>query len=337
VTHRAADADASEVIERLFPGCSFTIEPLSGGITNANFKVRLSEGHRTPAQDVVVRIPGKDTHFLGIDRRAEAAANVIAARVGVAPELLAVDPTTGGIVTRYIEGRPVPMEELRTEPMLRAVVSALGRVHRAGKVDTQFDHFSIIRGYHELAGRHGVTEPFDYHEAAQVLSLVESVRPFQPSVLGHNDLLNANFLYDGSVRILDWEYAGISDPFFDLANLSVNNALGHDHDELLLSHYLGSVDARALAMLRLMKLVSELREAMWGVVQMAISALDVDFSAYARERGERFFCLVDELNPGHLASLALAAPSSERRSPATCRTYRHSDFADSSHELPRRE
>ncbi len=308
--HRTAEEDASAVVERLFPDRTFTIEPLSGGITNANFKVRLSAGDGTPSQDVVVRIPGKDTHLLGIDRRAEAAANLVAARIGVAPELLGVDPATGGIVTRYIEGRPVPMEELGTEPMLRAVVTALGRVHRAGKVHAQFDHFSIIRGYHELADRHGVTEPFDYREAARVLSLVESVRPFHPSVLGHNDLLNANFLYDGSLRILDWEYAGIADPFFDLANLSVNNALGHDRDESLLSHYLGSFDEHTLAALRLMKLVSELREAMWGVVQVAISELDVDFAAYARERGERFFCLVDELNPGRLANQALAGQSS---------------------------
>jgi thiamine kinase-like enzyme len=274
---------------------------LSGGITNANFRVRFSTCDVAPSLDVVVRIPGKHTHLLGINRSAEAAANLIAARIGVAPELVGVDPMTGGVVTRYIEGRPVSIDELRTEPMLRAVVNALRQVHRAGAVDVQFHHFSIIRGYHELAARYAVIEPFDYEEAARIIALVESVRPFRPSVLGHNDLLNANFLYDGAIRILDWEYAGTADPFFDLANLSVNNALGHDRDEALLSHYLGCVDVQSLAALRLMKLVSELREAMWAVVQIAISELDVDFHAYARERSERFFALVDEIDPGRLA------------------------------------
>ncbi len=304
MTPQTLEAEVSAVVERLFPDRTFTIEPLSGGITNANFKVHLSAENGEPPQDVVVRIPGKDTDLLGIDRRAEAAANQVAARAGVAPELLGFDPVTGGIITRYIEGRPVSMEELASEPMLKEVVTALARVHRSGQVNARFDHFSIIRRYHELAQRHGIAEPFDYHEAESILCLVQSVRPFRPSVLGHNDLLNANFLHDGTVRILDWEYAGIADPFFDLANLSVNNGLGHDRDESLLSYYQGSSSEETLALLRLMKLVSELREAMWGVVQTAISALDVDFVAYARERGERFFCLVDELGPARLVNQA---------------------------------
>lgn len=301
---------AAAAVGHLFPGRSFTVEPLSGGITNANFKVCLAATDQACPQTVVVRIPGKDTHLLGIDRRAEVAANVLAARVGVAPEVVGVDPATGGIVTRYVDGRPVPSEELACEPMLGEVVGALRRVHRAGAVGATFDHFSVVRSYHEIAGQRGVVEPFDYAEATGVLSLVESVRPFEAAVLGHNDLLNANFLHDGSLEILDWEYAGLGDPFFDLANLSVNNDLGHDRDESLLAHYFGSPSARALATLRLMKLVSELREAMWGVVQAAISELEVDFLAYAREHGERFFSLADELEPGRLARLARLGPSS---------------------------
>lgn len=304
MTPQTVPAVVSAVVERLFPDRSYTIEFLAGGITNANFKVQLGAVGETPALDVVVRIPGKDTHLLGIDRRAEISANLVAARIGVAPDLIGVDPATGGIVTRYVDGRPVSMQELATEPMLREVVTALGRVHRAGIVEATFDHFSVVRSYHALARRRGVAEPFDYREADRVLSLVESVRPFQPSVLGHNDLLNANFIYDGSLRILDWEYAGSADPFFDLANLSVNNELGHDRDESLLWHYFGSADTCALAILRLMKLVSELREAMWAVVQLAISELEVDFVGYARERAERFFRLVEELDLGHLAQQA---------------------------------
>ena len=294
----------AEVVGRLFPGRPFTVEQLGGGITNANFKVRLGREGPGGAEDVVVRIPGKDTHLLGIDRSAEAAANRLAALAGVAPELLGVDPATGGVVTRFIEGRTVSMEELASEPMLGEAVATLSRVHRAGTLDTRFDHFSVIRSYHDLAQRHAVAEPFDYAEAESLLSLVESVRPFQPSVLGHNDLLNANFLYDGSLRILDWEYAGMADPLFDLANLSVNNELGHERDESLLAHYFGAPEEAALAALRLMKLVSELREAMWGVVQVAISELDIDFVAYARERGERLARLADELQPGKLAQQA---------------------------------
>jgi thiamine kinase-like enzyme len=279
----------AEVLERLWPGRAATVESLSGGITNANFKVDLG------SEQVVVRVPGRNTELLGIDRRAEVAANRTAAAIGVAPEIVAVDDLTGCIVTRFVAGRPIPMAELSSEPTLGEVIATLLRVHGAGTVAITFDHFAVIRSYHHAARHRGVSEPFDYREASAVLDRIEAARPFRPRVLGHNDLLNANLLHDGAVRILDWEYAGMADPYFDLANFSVNNELGADADASVLEHYFGSVDDSKLATLRLMKLVSELREAMWGVIQVAISELDVDFVGYATERGERFEALLETI------------------------------------------
>ena len=74
-----------EVVERLWPGWTASIERLSGGITNANYKVDVD------GEQVVIRVPGKKTDLLGIDRTAEVAANRIAATIGVAPEVLSVD------------------------------------------------------------------------------------------------------------------------------------------------------------------------------------------------------------------------------------------------------
>jgi thiamine kinase-like enzyme len=97
----------------------------------------------------------------------------------------------------------------------------------------------------------------------------------------HNDLLNANFLDDGDIRIVDWEYAGMGDRFFDLANFSVNHDFDLDTDRRLLSAYFGSDKANDLAALRLMRFMSDFREAMWGVLQSGISELDFDFTGYA--------------------------------------------------------
>jgi thiamine kinase-like enzyme len=290
----------TEVVERLWPGRTATVESLSGGITNANFKVDLGP------EQVVVRVPGRNTELLGIDRVAEVAANRIAAAIGVAPEIVAVDADSGCIVTRFVEGRPIPMAELATEPTLGRVIATLVRVHRAGSVAVDFDHFGVIRSYHDEVARRGASEPFDYENASTVLARIEAARPFRAQVLGHNDLLNGNFLDDGSIRILDWEYAGMADPYFDLANFSVNNELGTELDEAVLQHYFGSLDASKLATLALMKLVSELREAMWGVVQLAISELEVDFAGYATDRSDRFQALLATMDLGRM--LDLAAP-----------------------------
>lgn len=213
---------------------------------------------------------------------------------------MALDDATGCIVTRFLDGRPIPMSELATEPTLGAVMATLRRVHACGTVAVNFDHFQVIGCYHDEARRRGISEPFDYAKASDVLASIEATRPFRPLVLGHNDLLNANFLDDGSIRLLDWEYAGMADPYFDLANFSVNNELGSECDEPILEHYFGVVDSSKLAVLALMKLVSEMREAMWGVVQLAISELDVDFLTYATERGQRFEGLLATMDLRHL-------------------------------------
>jgi thiamine kinase-like enzyme len=104
----------------------------------------------------------------------------------------------------------------------------------------------------------------------------------------HNDLLNANFIDDGArIRIVDWEYAGMGDPFFDLGNFSINHELTPDEDAILLAAYDGDVRPARLARLTLMRVVSDFREAMWGVLQQGISTLDVDFVAYANDHFDR--------------------------------------------------
>ena len=98
----------------------------------------------------------------------------------------------------------------------------------------------------------------------------------------HNDLLNANFLLDGDhVWIVDYEYGGMGDLFFDLGNLSINNGLSAEAQELLLRLYFGTINDAHRARLQLMRIMSDFREAMWGVVQTSVSELDFDFPGYA--------------------------------------------------------
>jgi aminoglycoside phosphotransferase (APT) family kinase protein len=274
-----------ELAARLWPGRVRSIEILAHGITNSNFVVDLGD------ERVVVRVPGNDTHLLGIDRSSEVVAGGLAAAVGVGPEVLVTDDATGCIVFRFIDGRPISTTELAEEPMLSLFAETLLLVHHAGTTPTVWNPYEVIRDHRDVAVARGVEAPFDTSFALGVLERVERARAFRPTVLGHNDLLNANFMFDDRLRIVDWEYAGMSDPFFDLANASVNNGFPEDAEITLLRHYVGDVSDPVVSTLHVMKIVSELREAMWGVVQMAISSLDVDFTQYARERGEHALAL----------------------------------------------
>jgi thiamine kinase-like enzyme len=151
-------------------------------------------------------------------------------------------------------------------------------------IPSTFDPFRVVRTYREVAASRGVQAPAAYDEAIEAADRIRSAFDAAPIpvVPCHNDLLNANFLVrDGRVLIVDYEYAGMGDPFFDLANLSVNNGISEDAQAALLELYFGEVTTACAARLALMRVMSDLREAMWGVVQQAISTLDVDYVAYA--------------------------------------------------------
>jgi thiamine kinase-like enzyme len=260
-------------------------EPLEGGITNRNFRVRIG------GADVVVRLPGKDTELLGIDRDAERQATDAAARAGVGPEVVAFLTAPPCLVTRFLPGRPVTDAELREPALIEQTAAALRAFHAGAPLPSRFDAFAIVDAYHATAAAHGARIPAAFAELIAGAHAVRAVLtgPEHAPVPCHNDLLTANFLHDGErVRIVDWEYAGMGDRYFDLGNLSVNNGFAEADDERLLAAYWSEpCTPRRFASLRLMRIMSDFREGMWGVVQTAISALDFDFAAYADEHLSR--------------------------------------------------
>lgn len=79
----------------------------------------------------------------------------------------------------------------------------------------------------------------------------------------------------------------MGDRFFDLANFSVNHEFGVEDDGRLVAAYFGVEREADLASVRLMRFMSDFREAMWGVLQSGISELDFDFNAYAGKHFDR--------------------------------------------------
>jgi thiamine kinase-like enzyme len=275
--------DLAAIVERLWPGSEAALEALGGGITNHNFKVTVG------GDTFVLRIGGKDTALLGIDRADEAEASRAAASIGIGPEVVAF--AEGCLVTRFIEGRSVPPDEL--DPA--AAGATIRLVHDGPAVPGRFDAFRVVEAYRRTAEARGVAIPAAYEEASRRAAAVQATRADAPLLPCHNDLLNANFLHDGSrLRIVDWEYAGMGDPMFDLGNFAANHELDEEGERALLEGYRYDIEndsenhsqsvTRALHDMRFM---SDFREAMWGVVQQAISELDFDFAGYADMHFER--------------------------------------------------
>jgi thiamine kinase-like enzyme len=196
----------------------------------------------------------------------------------------------------------------RTET-LRRVGDSLRRIHDGPPIPGLFIPFRIVEAYRALAAARGVPIPPEYELAQAIARRIELAFLSNPVELRpcHNDLLNANFIDDGTrIRIVDWEYAGMGDPFFDLGNFSVNHGLSPDEDAEVLRAYERDVRPDRLARLTLMRTVSDFREAMWGVLQQGISTLDVDFVAYAGEHFDRL--LANATTPAFERALREAAP-----------------------------
>jgi len=276
------DPRLEKVLETLWPGRESALTPITSGITNANVKVEVED------EAFVVRLPGLDTDLLGIDRDAELEATRTAAAAGVGPDV--IDFVEGCLVTRFVAGEPIPEEDLQREDVLEKVVRSIQAIHHSPPIPSTFPVFRIVERYRAMAADRGVAIPEAYSRAHALSARIETAFAVSPTGMTtcHNDLLNANFLMDGDhVWIVDYEYAGMGDPFFDLGNLSINNGFSEDAQEILLRLYLGDVRDTHRARLGLMRIMSDFREAMWGVLQQALSTLDFDYVAYAHKHFER--------------------------------------------------
>lgn len=261
------------------------VEPLTGGITNVNLLV--SDARRR----AVVRI-GEDIPVHQVMRFNELAASRAAHAAGISPAVLYQAP--GLLVVDYIEARTLAAEDLRQDAMLAKALDLVTRAHREiprhlrGPV-LSFWVFHVLRDYAATL-REGGSRHFGALAAlmAEAETLEAAVGPID-LVFGHNDLLPANFLDDGTrLWLIDWDYAGFNSPLFDLGGLAANAGLDPIQEAGLVERYFGRVDAGLWRSYLAMKAAAALREALWSMVSEIHSTLDVDFVRYTEETMGRY-------------------------------------------------
>jgi thiamine kinase-like enzyme len=266
------------------------IEPL-GGLTNTNYRVQV-DGER-----FVLRVSGENADYLGIDRQAELEALRAASRAGIGPEVVHVLQPEGHLVTRFINGHQWTVEEYRTPETLRRVVETVRRMHALPPIRTTFSPFQRVASYAEQARHLGVPFPEDWNVFSEKVRAIQAERREDSTPwlgLCHNDLFAVNLLDDGQVRILDWEFAGMGDIYFDLAGLvwayDEDGPLPEALERHLLQCYFGEVTAQHHRRLAGMKFMLLFFTAMWGTLQHGLQIANIqppyeafDCLAYARE------------------------------------------------------
>jgi thiamine kinase-like enzyme len=263
-----------------------TPEPLTGGITNQNFKVE-DAGRR-----YVVRV-GDDILVHGVLRTNEVAASRAAHLAGLSPGVVHAEP--GILVLDFIEGRTFTPEDVRNPANLEPLVEMVRRchcdipLHLRGPA-AMFWVFHVVRDYgHTLSEGNSRHAPLLPDLLARAARLEAAVGPIEV-VFGHNDLLAANFIDDGKrLWLVDWEYAGFNSPLFDLGGLASNSEFSLEQAEAALSLYFGKpVDDALRRRAAAMTAASLLRETMWSMVSEIYSTVDFDYGAYTAENLRRF-------------------------------------------------
>jgi thiamine kinase-like enzyme len=281
--------DLSHILQRIpqFASAkSIEVTELTGGITNKNYKI-IADG-----EAFVLRMGGNETKHLGIDRKIEYECSLLASQIGIAPEPTFFLEPEGYIVARFISGKDIPAEEIGTEENIKRVLESMKAYHALEKFPGFFSPFRVAEEYAKTARGFNVQLPpkMDWYleKSSEIEKAMYAHEPLQLRPC-HNDLLNGNFIDDGTrIRILDWEYGGMGDIFFDLGNFAIQHEFNDEQDEILLKAYFGQPTDLQRAHQKLMKIMSDLREAMWAQVQIGVSQLDFDYRGYGQKYFDRF-------------------------------------------------
>ena len=260
------------------------IERLDGALTNVSYKVTIG------GASYALRLAGVGTSDY-IDRSAEEHNARAAAAAGVGAEVLYFDARDGTMVTRFVEGESMNAGEgFGRDPgaPVRAA-RALKRVHTLGRLfRSRFDVFAEIDDYVGLLRERRTRPPEGYHEVGRKARAVRRALKASPAPLVpcHNDPWPGNLLdAEGRVYLIDWEYSGMNDPVWDLADLSVEAGFGPGQDRAMMEAYHGGAASPELySRLEIYKAMSDLHWSVWGFLQHAKGNTAEDFWSYGLER-----------------------------------------------------
>ena len=241
------------------------------GLTNENYRVMVD------GEYFVLRISGKNTGFLGIDRNSEWAALQTASAAGIAPPVVAYLEPEGHLVTRWVNGRHWSTDEFRTVDHVRLLTETVKRIHALPANGSHFSPFRRVESYLKTAQNLGVLLPTDLDDLLQTMSAIEADQKADPSDwlrFCHNDLVSVNYLFvedDQSIKILDWEFAGLGDIYYDLATLvythDSDGPISEEMETTMLDCYFGEIIPRQRRRLLGMKYMLMLFSGMWGLAQ----------------------------------------------------------------------
>jgi thiamine kinase-like enzyme len=263
---------------------SISITPLSGGLTNSNFKVDVNG---TP---YFVRVPGASTDLLAINRENEHHNSIAANEAGVGPKVLYYLPEYCVMILEFLNGKTMSKDALNQPGMQERMAQAIRKLHAGPRFLTDFNMFRLTEYYLQICNEHEITIPEGYMERMATVATIEqamSVRSLG-TVPCNNDLLAENYLDDGKqLWLIDYEYSGNNDPTFELGNTCQEMQFNDSQIEAVCAAYFGVSTTDKIARMKLNMIMSDVGWGLWAAIQAKISAIEFDFWGWAIERWGR--------------------------------------------------
>lgn len=267
------------------------ISPLPGGLTNYNFKVTIDN------HDYAVRIAGPGTAEY-LNRPAEKYNAGLMSDIKVNPKLYYYDEKTGSQVVEYINGKTLHIEDFQNnEDYIKRAAKVFYKYHNSGhKFSSTFDPLkeSIFYKNYLLERNEKMYDGAEVFE--EKLEKIAQLFKENPPELApcHNDPLCENWLDDGNLWLIDWEYGGMNMPMFDLGALVIEARLNEEQEKLLLREYYGGeINEEQYSMLIINKFLCDALWSYWAVLQIATGKDREFYWQYGLDRFERAFKLID--------------------------------------------
>ena len=275
-----------EVVSKIneWKGKNISIQPLSGGLTNTNFKVEVDG---TP---YFVRVPGESTQLLAIDRNNEYHNTKAASQAGVAPKILHHLPEYNVMVIEFLNGKTMSKDSLNETGMPTRMAQAIKKLNQGPRFFSDFNMFRLTEYYLAICKERDIRIPDGYLDRIPTVRQIEKallVHPL-PTVPCNNDLLAENYIDDGKqLWLIDYEYSGNNDPCFELGNTCQEMQFSDEKISEVCSAYFGQASANKISRMKINMIMSDVGWGLWAAIQAKISTIDFDFWGWAIERWGR--------------------------------------------------
>jgi thiamine kinase-like enzyme len=279
-------AIVDEVVKKIddWKGKDVSIQPLSGGLTNTNFKV-VVEGAQ-----YFVRVPGESTELLAIDRNNEYYNTKAASEAGVAPQVLYHLPEYNVMVIEFLNGKTMSKDTLNEKGMPARMAQAIKKLNQGPRFLTDFNMFRLTEYYLSLCKERNIRIPDGYLDRMPIVTQIENAMKVMPlpTMPCNNDLLAENYIDDGKqLWLIDYEYSGNNDPTFELGNTCQEMQFNDGQISEVCAAYFGKATPDMIARMKLNMIMSDVGWGLWAAIQANISTIDFDFWGWAIERWGR--------------------------------------------------